>query len=77
MDDNIHSQISFSELWAQSSKRHTPCTHLLSQNNTLNHWSHTNTTLHMLRERLHFDATTDGSSAPLAVWGLISTLKAG
>lgn len=41
--------------------------HLISQNNTLNHWSHTNTTLHMLKENNSFHTTTDGPSAPLAV----------
>lgn len=52
MNDNIHSQTSFSELWAQSSQ--ITDTHRMSHDNTLNHRSHTNTTLHMLRKRLNF-----------------------
>lgn len=38
---------------------------IYSQYNILNHWSHTNTTLHV-RKKGVFHATTDGPSAPLS-----------
>lgn len=65
MIDNIHSQTSFSELWACLPNNRNLAHTVYHKITSSNHWSHTNTTLHMLRERLNFTQMTPSSSLAL------------